>query len=97
MIMMPNTQGLAVTHDVDMPQCGFDDVEGADVAFLDHVVRAKYPPAPSEYAGTALLIPQEAHLPWLEAMILVRSSPECDIGGHAQPDRLAEIRRNILQ
>ena len=59
--LMPNTQGLAVTHDVDVPQHGFDDVEGADVTFLDHVVRPERPPAPSERA--TIPIHQEAHLP----------------------------------
>jgi hypothetical protein len=59
--LMPNTQGLAVTHDVDVPQRGFDDFEGADVTFLDPVVHQERPPAPSEHA----MIPrhQEAHLP----------------------------------
>ena len=59
--LMPNTQGLAVTHDVDVPQHGFDDVEGADVTFLDHVVRPERPPAPSQRA--TIPIHQEAHLP----------------------------------
>jgi len=59
--LMPNTQGLAVTHDVDVPQRGFDDFEGADVTFFDPVVHQERPPAPSEHAT----IPrhQEAHLP----------------------------------
>jgi len=59
--LMPNTKGLAVTHDVDVPQRGFDDFEGADVTFFDPVVHQECPPAPSEHAT----IPrhQEAHLP----------------------------------
>lgn len=94
---MPNTQGLNVTHDVDVPQCGFHDVEGADVSFLDPVVCTEPTPAPSEQARIALPIHQEAHLPWPEAMILVRLSPERDLRGPAEPDGLAEIPRNILQ
>ena len=92
---MPNTQGLAVTHDVDVPQRGFDDFEGADVTFFDPVVHQECPPAPSEHAT----IPrhQEAHLPWPEAMILIRRSPERDIRGPAEPGRLPEIPRNRLQ
>jgi len=30
-------------------------------------------------------------------MILIRRSPERDLSGPAEPDRLAEIPRNILQ
>ena len=84
-----------MTRDVDVPQCGLDDVEGADVSFLDHVVRPERPPAPSERA--TIPIHQEAHLPWPEAMILIRRSPECDLRGPVEPDRLVEISRNILQ
>jgi hypothetical protein len=40
---------------------------------------------------------QEAHLPWPEAMILIRRSPERDIRGPAEPGRLPEIPRNRLQ
>ena len=84
-----------MTRDVDVPQCGLDDVEGADISFLDHVVRPERPPAPSERA--TIPIHQEAHLPWPEAVILIRRSPERDLSGPAEPDRLAEIPRNILQ
>ena len=92
---MPNTQGLAVTHDVDVPQRGVDDVEGADVTFLDPVVRPKCPAAPSDH--DTLPRHQEAHLPWPEAMILIRRSPERDARGPVKPDRLVKIPRNILQ
>ena len=84
-----------MTRDVDVPQCGLDDVEGADISFLDHVVRPERPPAPSERA--TIPIHQEAHLPWPEAMILIRRSPERDIRGRAEPGRLPEIPRNRLQ
>jgi len=52
-----------MTRDVDVPQCGLDDVEGADISFLDPVVRAEPPPTPSELAGIAILVEQKAHLP----------------------------------
>ena len=78
-----------------MPQCGFNDIEGADVTFLDHVVRPERPPAPSQRA--TIPIHQEAHLPWPEAMILIRRSPERDARGPVKPDRLVKIPRNILQ
>jgi len=86
-----------MTRDVDVPQCGLDDVEGADISFLDPVVRAEPPPTPRELTGIAILVEQKAHLPWPVAMILVRSCPERDLGRPPKPDRLAEIPRNRLQ
>ena len=52
-----------MTRDVDVPQCGLDDVEGADISFLDPVVRAEPPPTPRELTGIAILVEQQAHLP----------------------------------
>ena len=52
-----------MTRDVDVPQCGLDDVEGADVSIIDHVVRAEPPPTPRELTGIAILVEQKAHLP----------------------------------
>ena len=86
-----------MTRDVDVPQCGLDDVEGADISFLDPVVRAEPPPTPRELTGLAILVEQKAHLPGPVAMILVRSCPERDLGRPQKPDSLAEGPWNRLQ
>lgn len=57
--MMDKAQSLAsTTCDVDVPQCGLDNVKGADITFLDPIVRAEPPPAPSELATTTTAIPK---------------------------------------
>jgi hypothetical protein len=40
--------------DNDMPQCGFNNVEGADVAFLETVLPAKLLPTPHDNEAVVL-------------------------------------------
>uniref|UniRef100_A0A0A9H5P6 Uncharacterized protein n=1 Tax=Arundo donax TaxID=35708 RepID=A0A0A9H5P6_ARUDO len=45
-----------------MPQCGFDDIEGADVAFLETVLLAKSHPTMQKPVAL-ILVWETTHLP----------------------------------
>ena len=46
---------VLTAHDSDMPQCGFDDAEGAQVACLETVLLAEALPALSENVAIYLV------------------------------------------
>lgn len=44
-----------IACDSDMPHCGFDNLEGADVTFLEPVLLAEPPPALYKQVAAAIL------------------------------------------
>ena len=54
---------LIITCDNYMPQCGFNNIEGADVTFLETVRLAEHHPAPQNNKAV-ILAWEPIHLPW---------------------------------
>ena len=53
---------LLTAHDINMPQSGFDDIEGADITLLESVILAEpLPTQPNPVA--AMLVRVTTHLP----------------------------------
>jgi len=46
-----------------MPNCGFDNIEGADVTFLETVLLAEPPPALYKQVAATILDRDTTHLP----------------------------------
>jgi len=44
-----------IARDNDMPNCGFDNIEGADVTFLETVLLAEPPPALNKQVAATIL------------------------------------------
>jgi hypothetical protein len=74
-----------------MPHCGFDDIEGADVTFLDIVLLAKSPPAMHEKKA-AVVAWDTTHLPRPSHCGLER-----DHGRLMKPNCITEIYWQSLQ
>ena len=81
---------LTACHD-NMPHCGFDDIEGADVTFLDIVLLAECPPA--MHKKVAVFVAWDTtHLPRPSHCGLER-----DRGRLMKPNRITECYWQSLQ
>lgn len=76
----------------DMPERGFNYVEGADVSFLDLIVPAEPVPAWPEVAH--ILVRETSHLPRTGAL---QWGLEGDCATFAEANRITESHRQSLQ